>query len=607
MALYDALKAMDMLMDDAINDAEKSLEKGNSSFHKLAMGVIAFLQASLGFESDVMREASDRLADAETSADRDRRKAVKENRQGGTLPPGFEFAVCHVEAQLMSAVVGLLSESLVDTMKSFYKLRAAYKSLETLYITISTLESSKQTISDSHVSSAERLSNNLENGDNYMEIQYNKQSDISTTIKNPRPGTSSSRNLSKQSLEDFSASGCYLCFGLLLLLVSLVPPSLARVMTIVGFKGDRERGLELLWKAAETENVHGAIATLALLQYYGNAVQFCDIIPADNERGGYPKERCQNALARMRRRYPNSALWRLEEARIESVYGSVGVAVDMLSVPFKTEMRQVEALILFEKSINCMFLHRYDAVAEGFLHLTTMNKWSHGLYHYFAAACNIEQYRYFKEIDIEKSIQYAEKAEELLNLVPTFMGKRRFMAQNLPLEVFADRKIKKWRARAISRNCRLIDGVGVSPLEEMIYIWNGYRKMHQENFDISLKALDYSKNEEDPDEQAIRWLLMAVVHRRMGKLQEAKSMLERVIPLEKHSLTGLHHDEWMIPTACYEKAVLLWTEFGPGEKNQDIVAWLNKGGSWGPYELDTRVGMKIQTALDSMKWYTGVQ
>lgn len=46
------------------------------------------------------------------------------------------------------------------------------------------------------------------------------------------------------------------------------------------------------------------------------------------------------------------------------------------------------------------------------------------------------------------------------------------MAQGLPLEVFADRKIKKWTARAQIQGVRLVEGVGVSPVEEMLYFWS---------------------------------------------------------------------------------------------------------------------------------------
>jgi hypothetical protein len=113
---------------------------------------------------------------------------------------------------------------------------------------------------------------------------------------------------------------------------------------LTGLCLDRQRGLSLLWEAAKADNVHGAIAVLVILQYYGNAVQFCDIVGADNEEGGYPKERCHKVLARIRRKYPHSALWKLEEARMEAVDGRLRNAVDMLSRPIKTEMRLVNQL-----------------------------------------------------------------------------------------------------------------------------------------------------------------------------------------------------------------------------------------------------------------------
>lgn len=104
------------------------------------------------------------------------------------------------------------------------------------------------------------------------------------------------------------------------------------------------------------------------LNYFGNAVQFCEILPGDDEEAGYPRKRCQDVLDRVRKRYSNSALWLLEEARMEAINGRLETAVDMLSIPINTQMRwvllpsytgdtfsqsnrQVEALILFEKSL----------------------------------------------------------------------------------------------------------------------------------------------------------------------------------------------------------------------------------------------------------------
>ena len=73
-------------------------------------------------------------------------------------------------------------------------------------------------------------------------------------------------------------------------------------------------------------------------------MQFCDIVAADNQEGGYPKQRCSKVLTRIRRKYPNSALWKLEEARMEAVDGRLKIAVEMLSQPIKTEMRFANSL-----------------------------------------------------------------------------------------------------------------------------------------------------------------------------------------------------------------------------------------------------------------------
>lgn len=56
----------------------------------------------------------------------------------------------------------------------------------------------------------------------------------------------------------------------------------------------------------------------------------------------------------------------------------------------------------------------------------------------------------------------------------------------------------------------------------------------------------------------------------------------------------------IVPAGYYEKAVLLWLEHGQGAQTAEMKNWLTKASNWGAYELDTRLGMKIQTALDTI-------
>lgn len=598
-ALDQALRAMALLMNDDVVGAEAALEGGHSSFHKLAQGVVAFLRASLGFESEIMREASERLADAEASADRDRRRAQKENHRHSSYPPGTEFALCHAEAQLMSAVVGVLSESVVDAMRAFYKLRRAYQMLEEIQTTSphqpGMKEDGEKTSDDMSADAASRKS---ASSDLVGDQQKLRRASIVDSINMD----------TMQPMDVFIHSGSNMCFGLLLVILSLIPPSFGRLLSIIGFRGDREKGLSMLWVASKADNVHGAIATLALLNFYGNAIQFCDILPEEDatSRVGYPTQRCHDVLAIMRQRYPESALWLLEEARMEAVNGHLNAAINLLNVPTSPQMKQVEALMVFEKAINCMFLHKYQDVADSFLKLTELNSWSHALYHYFAAVSYVELYRENCEKNPDKARIYGKKAESLLEATPTFMGKKRFMAQSLPLEVFADRKIKKWQTRAKQRGVPLVDGVGVSPMEEMMYFWNGYKRMGNDDFAKSLTALDWRKDhlrDDAIDERAIHSLLTSVVLRNMGELEGAREHLQEVLSIDKFLLKGGLKDDWTAPTAHYEWAVVIWRESGPKEA-ADCKLWLQKAARWEAYELDTRVGLRVTTALDTVNKYT---
>jgi len=175
-------------------------------------------------------------------------------------------------------------------------------------------------------------------------------------------------------IDTFIHSGSNLYFGLLLLMISLIPPAFGKLLFIIGFRGDRERGLKMLWQSSKFQNINGAMAGLILLGYYNGLVQFCEIIPDDKDGEdnveGYPKRRCEILLAEMRSRYPRSHLWLLEEARMAAANKRPDDAIRLLSGDTKSQLKQVEALSMFEKSLNAMYSHRYELCAESFLEVS---------------------------------------------------------------------------------------------------------------------------------------------------------------------------------------------------------------------------------------------
>lgn len=392
--------------------------------------------------------ASERLSEAETSAANDQHRAQHNAHapnayRSQIYAPGAEFALCQAIAQLMGAIIGVLNESLTESIKAFYKLRKAYITLDTILqmeekfiqgkLPGDVPDSGKASLDSSHrigqASSSPTLvgekpeksgpsssrpssrkgrtrgspsETSTELDSHGTDVHHHAPT--STAKEGPIEGQELSDRLSELALSDeashsvvsstpnlagmldygpdsevfsnpidvFVHSGANLCFGILLLIISMVPPAFSKFLSIIGFRGDKQRGLRMLWQASKFHNLMGAIAALALLGYYNGFVRYCDIIPdamteEDKAIEGYPRERLASLLTEMRSRFPKSKLWLLEESRMNGANRNLEAALELLRGGEPSPLKQVEALRVFERSLNAMYLHKYELCSESFL------------------------------------------------------------------------------------------------------------------------------------------------------------------------------------------------------------------------------------------------
>lgn len=317
--------------------------------------------------------------------------------------PGTEFALCQVMAQLMSAVVGVLNESLTESIKGFYKLRKAFLTLDAILKMeekfIQERQSGTTTPSQPSNKSNESLSKTRGAGKAHTDPGLSRSADISLSHKLSNLETSHDADdaaaatgistttpanilnhdpdseLFKNQIDAFIHSGANFCFGILLLLISMVPPAFSKLLSIIGFHGDKKRGLRMLWQASKFHNLIGAIAAFGVLGYYNGFVRYCDIMPdaipgEDSDVEGYPQERLESLLTDMRKRFPNSQLWLLEESRMEGANKKLERALEILCGQSHSPLKQVEALRVFEKSLNAMYVHKYELCAQSFLEVS---------------------------------------------------------------------------------------------------------------------------------------------------------------------------------------------------------------------------------------------
>ncbi|KAK5112788.1 hypothetical protein LTR85_011122 [Meristemomyces frigidus] len=673
-ALQEAMAAASHIMNDEVERAETELAKGTSPFHKLGRATTVFLRATLGFEKEIMEQASARLAEAEDSASEHQRRAIRDPstaHQSAIYPTGAEYALCHAESQLMSAVVAVLNESLTESLRGFYNLRKAFATLneiseaEKRYLQAqgksyassvasaapstgsrtpavgsgvltpdgsgndefdddeddfvdaqedAAFESKTATGYQGNLESSDFEKLKLDDARNGGSVPTSTRSSISTPSETAANDADriDFRTITSDPIDLFIHSGTALCFGLLQLMLSMVPPSFSRLLSILSFRGDREAGLRMLWSASKFKHdINGAMAGLITLGFHNGAIAFCDIL----DKSSLPEARLKSLLSEMRQLYPKSKLWLLEEARMLTADRELESAVQKLEQGPPSPLKQVEALALFERSLNYMYLHRYEDCAEGFIECVGKNNWSHGLYYYISGACYVELYRIHKASDPAKAEEYAIKADKYLHEVPLHTGKKRFMARQLPFDIFVNRKIAKWDHRAKALDCSFVDAVGVSPVAEMIYFWSGFRRMNDDQLRYALERLAWSEDpklssrweQESVDERAIHTLLKGTCLRFLGQTREAKAMLaDGVLAYDAARIKACDHaDNWPQPVAHYEIAVCLWQEAGGQGGDKSVLVKcsdeLAKVEHWEAFELDARVGMKVATARLTLK------
>ncbi|KAK9319543.1 outer membrane protein Iml2/Tetratricopeptide repeat protein 39 [Lipomyces orientalis] len=545
----------------------------------------------------------------------------------------------------MGAVVLFLSESAIASVKSFYKLRRAYQILADIYNNSIDENLGGQKLPEIHDEKGDigESDNNDNDGepteddsleeslnaldiDSSLEMVLEKNdgdlSALTETELPPQPAQKfkpfggrkvGNSNGTAAVTDDYIQSGVNLCFGLLQLVISMIPPALGKILSIIGFRGDRDTSIQMLWAATASDNIHGALALLTLLLYYTGPAQACDIDPPESS---FPKDRLMCVLARTRKRYPTSALWLLQEARMQGMNCNLQLSLTTLKTPMNVQMRQVEALVEFEKAMCYLDLHEFESAGETFIGLMNLNSWSHALYAYVAGVCYVELYRAelrAENKDESKIAAYKKKAEDLLLTAPGLIGKRKIIGRAMPLELYLHRKVQKWKSwmppastnssttsvniANASAQPSIVDYIGISPANEIIYFWNGYKRMPREALEKSFRELNYHcRNTEyfeeqakhfphiqDVDEMGVKFLLESIVLRNMGYTEQGLKILEsEVMHIDRNMVKG--REDWIPPCGFYERE------------------WLNKAAHYGhDYELNTRIGVRIQTGLEVLK------
>ncbi|KAL0946369.1 hypothetical protein HGRIS_012600 [Hohenbuehelia grisea] len=461
-ALANASQGFDHLFSNDITGARKVFAADATPFHLLGLGICAFLEAALGMEAGLMGEASRCLALSEAEAKK-QSKSVKPN-PNSRFPPGLEWEIVTADAVVLLGLTHALSESYMGYLQCIYALNNAHGRFTKLHKTVfpagmdqystpATTPTISRKPSATSLSPAQPPASVVSRSSAGSFFGRWGRSSSSLTVPNSAALDASFDG----PVEEMIVSGTAFGYGLFNLVFSLLPKKVQGVVGFFGFKHDRKAALQALAVSAAKTDVHSVFSGLVLMTYHG-AVLLVSGYQADE---AHILKQYKAIVDKIEPRYPEGALWILNRAKIlrmsHDAEGAIRVLQDGLRPERNHSFVQADALLVFELAWTLLAQRRYQEAADMFIKMTELNTWSHGTYYFIAAGCYI-------------SLGNRQKAQELMDRLPTLLDKKKINGKDLPTEVLIKKKLEFYKAKQLRRGGpeqNFVDAIQISPAEEI--------------------------------------------------------------------------------------------------------------------------------------------
>ncbi|XP_076242500.1 tetratricopeptide repeat protein 39C [Calliopsis andreniformis] len=407
-----------LLLNNKTEEAEALFTKHPHSFHiKAGRCFVLFMNALMTFEDDKLQQAIMLLKDMERECASDigwlksmKNKMFRAEETGKDYVNKLEREIVLADSQVCSAILTLLQQEITGYVRGGWMLRKAWRVYQHAYSQISQLY--QRTFGTSPSELGTRCSTPSCNGSSYSlrSLQSPGSSEWSIpscngSTSNLTPASSPSGLRSSLSMF-FSLTGITseqqtpfveptevsrlmsavsFGYGIYQLCVSLLPPSLLKVIHFLGFEGDREAGLLALMNARRSEDMRAPLATLSLLWYHTIVRPFF-ALDGSNLRAGV--NAAKQLIAECGPEFSNSALFLFFTGRIERLESNVNGALEAYGKAVEaSSQREVKLLCLHEVAWCHLIRLSYEEAYRSLTQLRQQSRWSKSFYAYLGTVC----------------------------------------------------------------------------------------------------------------------------------------------------------------------------------------------------------------------------
>lgn len=599
-----ARTGISLLLNNKTEEAEALFTEHPHSFHvKAGRCFVLFMNALMTFEDDKFQQATLLLKDMERECAGDigwlksvKSKVFRAEETDKDYVNKLERQIVLADTQVFSAVSLFLQQELTGYVRGCWMLRKAWRVYQHAYSQISQLY--RRTFGTNPCGFSPCCINPTSNGSSVQSPQSPESSEWSIPscngyTNNVTPVSSPSGLRSSLSMF-FSLTGitseqqtpfveptevtrlmsaASFGYGIYQLCVSLLPPSVLKVIHFFGFEGNRQSGLTALMYARLGEDMRAPLATLALLWYHTIVRPFF-ALDGCNVKAGVVA--AKQLIAECHAEFQNSALFLFFIGRMERLETNVDGALEAFgkAVEVATQ-REVKLLCLHEVAWCHVIRLSYDEAYRSLWQLQQQSRWSKGFYAYLAMVC----------------CGANGKFDLLLSLYSKILPWFHETKSESQLDVFIMRRLPK-----------IVDKETGHPytalyykllVYESLYLWNALPSCSTE----SLRGISHECKENHSEEPMVGLtdLIEGAACLYLGDTEAAVKNFRNCL---KHRCPSKdEYDQHVSAFALYELGSSLSNNNNPNEGKNFL---LKAQTQYKDYDFETRLNLRIHAALKNI-------
>ncbi|XP_049278684.1 tetratricopeptide repeat protein 39C-like [Anopheles funestus] len=372
-------------------------------------------------------------------------------------------------------------------------------------------------------------------------------------------------------------------YGVFQLSISLLPPSLLKLISFLGFEGDRAMGIACLSFSRQSNDMRAPLATLALLWYYTIVTPFFAL---DGSNLSFEISAAQELIDEANGQFSKSSLFLFFRGRVERLKSNIQDAIRAYELAYRSSaQREIKLLCLHEIGWCRLIQLDFGTAMKNFNELKLCSQFSKSFYSYLTAICE-GSFGQFSNL-----VKWRTEILELINRSPQKESQieRYIFRRSLKLPRAESGEQPKYRSTLYWKYL----------VFEMLFLWNTLSSCNEEQLESMIADCSQPTDAFSEPMVGISRLILGACLSCLARYDEAIRAFRECIAMREKLDNQDQQDTHISAFAYYELAVLLLRQQQHG--NDGAVEahrlLMHAQQTFKNYDFDNRVSVRIHTLL----------